>query len=110
MALLHKSYPDLNGIELSAGGIGSTVEPSLPFRSKNPIEIQIIVLFVFLHSWVRDCFLDIYFVCFVLFVLEGVKGKVYVFEHHKKQERYLSYPSCFLIRKTQMFNLRGRVP
>lgn len=73
MALLHKSYPDLDVIELSVGGIASTVEPYLPFLSKNPTEIQIIVLFVFLHSWVRGYFLDIYFVFFVHFVLEGVK-------------------------------------
>ena len=73
MALLHKSYPDLDGIELSAGGIASTVEPYLPYLSKNPTEIQIIVLFVFLRSLVSGYLLDIYFVCFVHFVLEGVK-------------------------------------
>ena len=51
MALLHKSYPDLDGIELSAGGIALTVEPYLPYLSKNPTEIQIIVLFVFYALW-----------------------------------------------------------
>lgn len=54
---------------LSAGGIASTVEPYLPYLSKNPTEIQIIVLFVFLRSLVSVCFLDIYFVFFVHFVL-----------------------------------------
>ena len=99
MALLHKSYPDLDVIELSVGGIASTVEPYLPFLSKNPTEIQIIVLFVFLRSWVRRLFFRNLFCVFCTFRFGGSRKKVYVFEHHKKRGEILVVSLLFFDKK-----------
>ena len=64
MAFLHKSSPDLYGIELSVGGIASTVAPYL---SKDPTKIQIIVLFVFFTLFSRSLLCRYLFCAFCAF-------------------------------------------